>query len=216
MKNALSFFKTIGILKNIQRQGLLYYGVKNADSMTDHMFRLAAMVWFFGEGKNLNLAKAFKLALVHDFCKVYTGDITPYEGLIPNSNKDKYKIAWRWRRLSLVEKQKAYKKKYKKEYRAIKKLVARLPLKIRTSIISIWLDFQKVGSPEAKFVSQLDRVENLLESLECWEKDKRFPTLPWWEDADEVVYDKELLDLMEEISAAEVKKSGGSKKSSRS
>jgi len=29
-----------------------------------------------------------------------------------------------------------------------------------------WLDYQKVGSPEAKFVFQVDRIENLLEALE--------------------------------------------------
>lgn len=206
MGKALSFFKTVGELKNIKRQGILYYGVKDADSTTDHIFRLAVMVWFFGEGRRINLAKAFKLALVHDLCKVYTGDITPYEGLIPKNNKNKYKLAWRWRRLSLQEKKKRHEKKYKKEYKAMQRLVAKLPLKLKTSMMKVWLDYQKVESPEAKFVSQLGRVENLLESLECWEKDKRFPTLPWWEDADEVVYDKELLDLMEEISKAEVKK----------
>lgn len=211
MGNTLSFLKKIGELKNIQRQGLLYYGVKDADSTTDHVFRLAVMVWFFGEGRKINLARAFKLALVHDLCKVYTGDITPYEGLIPKSKKDKYKLAWRWRRLSLQEKKKRHKEKYEKECKAMKRLVVGLPLKLKTRMLDVWFDYQKVESPEAKFVTQLGRVENLLESLECWEKDKRFPTLPWWEDADEVVYDKELLDLMEEISIAEIKQSGRSK-----
>lgn len=90
----------------------------------------------------------------------------------------------------------------------MKKLVANLPVRVKTEIMDIWLDYQKMGSPEAKFVFQLDRAENLLEALECWQKDKRFPTLPWWEHADQVVGDKEILSLMEEISMAEVSRRG--------
>lgn len=205
MKSALEFFKKIKELKNIQRQGILYYGVKDADSTTDHIFRLAVMVWFFGEGRKINLAKAFKLALVHDLCKVYTGDITPYESLIPHGKKEKYKLAWRWRRLSLQDKKKRHEEKYKKEYKAMKRLIAKFPLKLKTDMMDAWFDYQKVESQEAKFVSQLGRVENLLESLECFEKNHKFPTQPWWEDADEVVHDKEILNLMEEISQRELK-----------
>ena len=146
---------------------------------------------------------------MHDLCKVYTGDITPYEGLFPkkHTKNNKYDFAWRWRRLSLQEKQTRHREKFRKEQKAIKKLIAKLPLRIRHEIMGIWLDYQKVGSPEAKFVAQVDRVENLLEALECWEKDRKFPTLPWWEHADEVIHDKELLELCEEISKAELTRS---------
>lgn len=204
MKNTLSFFKKIGELKDIKRQGILYYGFQDAHSAADHTFRLASMVWIFGVGRKLDMAKAFKIALVHDFCKVLTGDITPYEGLIPKNSKDKYKLAWRWRRLSLAEKKKRYEDKFKKENKALKKLVSTLPLRVGKECLAVWTDYQKMGSPEAKFVAQLDRIENLMEALECWEKDKKFPTLPWWEHAEQVVHDKEFLDLMEEISSTEV------------
>lgn len=206
MENILSFLKKVGELKNIKRQGVLYYGFKNADSATDHIARLAMMIWIFGNGRKLDLAKAFKLALVHDLCKVYTGDITPYDGLFPkNQNKrNKYEIAWRWRRLPLKEKQRRHREKFRKEHNAMKKLTAALPSRLKHEIMDIWLDYQKLQSPEAKFVVQVDRVENLLEALECWKKDKKFPTLPWWEHADEVIHDKELLAICEEISEEEL------------
>lgn len=213
MKNTLEFFKTIGGLKNIQRRGILFYGFKNADSASDHTFRLAIMAWVFAHGRKLDLSKLLKLVLVHDICKVYTGDLTPYEGLFPKDKKSGYKLAWRWRRLSLQEKQKRYKAKFQKELRALKQLTAKLPKKIQEDMFTSWIDCQKLESPEAKFMEQLDRTENLLEALESWEQDKNFPTLPWWEHADEVIHDQALLDFLEEIEHEEIGKSKKPKQS---
>ena len=205
MKSSLEFLKTIGDLKNIQRKGILLYGLKKADSAADHTFRLAVMVWMFGQKRRLNLSKAFKIALVHDFCKVYTGDITPYDGLFPKGKqKNRFQLAWRWRRLSLKEKQRRYKEKFQREQKALKRLIAKLPRHLRDDMMSTWTDYQNTESAEAKFVFQVDRVENLLEALESFGKDKKFPTHPWWEHADEAVHDKELLELMEEISKKEL------------
>src|SRR3989344_4028869 len=204
MYSFLQFLKTIRQLKDIKRQGILYYGVKekDVDSAVDHSFRLAVMIWLLGQGKKMNLAKAMKLALVHDLCKVYTGDITPYQGLFPKKDKG-FRLAWRWRRLSLKEKEKRHKEKFQKEQAAMKKLTANLPPAIRGAIRNVWADYQKMERPEAKFVLQVDRIENLLEALECFENDPNFPTQPWWEHADEVVADKELLSLIDEISSEE-------------
>lgn len=204
MENTLQFLQAVGRLKDIQRRGILLYGLKKADSATDHTFRLVVMAWLFGNRRRLNLSKAFKLALVHDLCKVYTGDITPYEGLLAKNDKDGHKLAWRWRRLTLAEKQKRFKQKFRKEKAAMQKLTKILPSDLKKDFMDIWLEYQECHSPEAKFVAQLDRIENLLEAFEMRKTDKRFPTLPWWEHADEVVHDKELLELMEEISRAEL------------
>jgi putative hydrolase of HD superfamily len=167
------------------------------------------MIWLFGQGRRLDLNRAFKLALVHDLCKVYTGDITPYDGLFKNgrraSSKEKREEAQRWRRLTLKEKKRWFQQRFRKEYAALKKLTSKLPEKVRRDMERIWLDYQRQESPEAKFVSQLDRAENLLEALEAWESDKRFPTMAWWEHADESIHDKALLDFLREIEAAELK-----------
>ena len=204
-KELLNFLRVVGELKNIQRKGLTFYGVKNADSATDHTFRLALMVWVCGQKRKLDLVKAFKLALVHDLCKVYTGDITPYDGLFPRGKrKNHYGLAWRWRRLSLKEKERKHKEKFQKEHRAMQRLISKLPSHVQNDMTDIWLDYQNVKSPEAQFVFQVDRVENLLEAFESFEKNKKVPTLPWWEHADEAVHDKDLLDLMEEISKREL------------
>jgi hypothetical protein len=60
-------------------------------------------------------------------------------------------------------------------------------------------------SQEAKFVSQVDMAENLLETFEHWKKNKNFPTQPWWEHAEEVIDDPLLLKFLKEIEKEERK-----------
>lgn len=207
MKNILNFLIEVGKLKNIERKGITFYGVKKPDRTTDHAFRMAMMVWLFGKGRKISLEKAFKMSLIHDLCKVYTGDITPYNGLLPKSKKERDEFVRRWRRLPLAEKEKRYTQKFKKEYNALKKLTLKLPQKLKKEIVDLWLEYQEGGSAEARFVSQVDISENLLEAFEWWKKNKKFPTQPWWEHAEEVIDDLTLLKFLKEIEKEEVRRS---------
>jgi len=206
MKNILNFLLEVGKLKNIKRKGITFYGVKKPDRATDHAFRMAVMAWLFGQEKELSVEKVFKMALIHDLCKVLTGDITPYNGLLPKDKKERNQFVRRWRRLPLKEKEKRYAEKFKKEYDALKKLTSKLPNQLKKEMVILWLDYAKAESPESRFAHQLDIVENLLEAFEWWKKNKEFPTQPWWEHADEVVDDPTLLKFLKEIEKEELKK----------
>lgn len=206
MKDILKFLLEIGKLKKIQRKGITFYGVKEPDTAIDHSFRMAVMAWIFGRKSGINLERVFKLTLIHDICKIYTGDITPYEGLLPKSKKEREQFVKRWRRLPLREKEKRYAKKFKKEYAALKKLTSKLSKNLKKEIEKIWLDYHRGGSAEAKLVAQIDMAENLLEAFEWWKKNKKFPTQPWWEHADEVIDDPVLLKFLKEIEKEELKK----------
>ena len=207
MKNTLEFLIEVGRLKNIKRKGVAFYGVKNPDSATDHSFRMAMMIWLFGKEKKINIEKALKIALIHDICKVLTGDITPYDGLLPENKKERDIFVRRWRRLSLNKKEQRHIQKFKKEYSALKKLISQLPPKIKEEIKRLWLDYHRSESPEAKFVSQIDIAENLLEAFEWRKKNKKFPTQPWWEHAEEVIDDQSLLNFLKEMEKEELKRS---------
>jgi len=206
MRDLLDFLIEIGKLKKIKRKGVTFYGVKKPDSAVDHSFRMALMVWFLGQKRKINIEKAFKIALIHDICKVLTGDITPYDGLLPKDKKERDGFVRRWRRLRLNEKEKRYTKKFKKEYNALKKLILKLSTNLRKEITEVWLDYHKGRSPEARFISQLDIAENLLEAFEWWKKNKKFPTKPWWEHADEVIDDPILLKFLKVIEKEELKR----------
>lgn len=178
MKNILKFLLWVGKLKNIKRKGISFYGVKNPDSVVDHSFRMALMVWFFGKEKRINIKKAIKIALIHDICKVLVGDITPYDGLLPKDKKEREKFVRKWISLPLRKKEKRFFSKFKKEYRALNKLIRNLPPKLKEEVNCLWPDYQQIKTPEARLVFQIDIVENLLEALEAFKKDKKFPTLP--------------------------------------
>jgi len=206
MKDILNFLIEAGKLKKVKRKGITFYGVKKPDNATDHSFRIALMVWLFNKKKKLNIEKAIKMALIHDICKILAGDITPYDGLLPKSKKERDEFVKRWRRLPLKEKEKRYAQKFKKEFNALEKLTSKLPKKLKKEIINLWLDYTKAKSPESRFVHQLDVAENLLEAFEWWKKNKKFPTQPWWEHADEVIDDPILLKFLKEIEKEELKK----------
>ena len=145
-----------------------------------------------------------KIALIHDICKVYTGDITPYDGLLPRSRRERHKFVRKWRRLLKKEKEKKYIEKFKKEHKAILKLTSKLPKKLKKEIITLWLDYTKIKSPESRFVYQIDTTENLIEAFEHWRKNKKFPTKPWWEHIDEIIDSPILLKFLEEIEKEEL------------
>ena len=204
MQHILKFLTRVGNLKDIERKGVAFYGVC-PDSATDHTFRMAVMAWLFGSGRKLNTEKALKMALIHDLCKVFTGDITPYDGLLPENKKERDEFVRKWRRLSLKEKTKRHNDKRRKEYRGFRKLVSKLPQGLRKEMLSLWTDYHEQKSPEARLMFQLDMAENLIEAFEWCQRHKGFPTRPWWEHADEVIHDPVLLEFLEEISRQELK-----------
>ena len=206
MKNLLKFLLEAGKLGKIKRKGITFYGIKNPDSATDHSFRMALMIWLLSKKGEIDIKKAFKMILIHDICKIYTGDITPYDGLLPKNKKERDEFVRSWRRLPLYKKERAYSKKFKKEYIAIKKLVAQLPEKLKKEIFNLWLEYHGGETMMAKFVYQIDMLENLLEAFEHYKRDKNFPTRPWWQHAEEVIDDPVLLEFLQEIEKEELKK----------
>ncbi|MBM3251137.1 MAG: HD domain-containing protein [Candidatus Nealsonbacteria bacterium] len=206
MKNIFNFLLEIGKLKDVRRKGITFYGVKKPDSATDHSFRMAWMIWLLGRDGKINMEKALKVALVHDICKIITGDITPYDGFLPKDRKERNKLVKRWRRLSIKKKEEIYINKFKKEYKALRKMTSKLPKDLKREIINLWLSYHQMKSSEARLVHQIDVTENLLEAFECWKKDKKFPTQPWWEHIDEVIDNPNLLKLSKEIEKEELKK----------
>jgi len=204
MENIFNFLIDIGKLKNIERRGVTFYGIDCPDSALDHSFRVAIMVWILGKDKDINLGRAIKMALIHDVCKVYSGDITPYDNILPSDLKKRREVTGKWRRLSKKDKEKFSLKKFKQEKRALVKLIANLPHFIKKEILDLWLEYNQLLTPEAKFVNQVDVLENLLEAFECFKQDKNFPTKPWWQHAEEVIEDKTLLGFLKEVEKQEI------------
>lgn len=187
---------------------MTFYGIKDPETTAEHTFRMTIVAWILGSFKKLNTEKVIKMALVHDLCEVYVGDITPYDGLLPKDKKERYDFVRKWPHLSEKEKKKRYHQKLNKEKKSLEKLIKSLPRESKEEILDLWQDYESGKSKEGRFVCQIDRAENLIEALDCWERDKNFPTKPWWQHADEVIDDPVILKFLTEIEKRELIKNG--------
>ena len=199
MKELLNFFIEIGKLKKIPRKGWIFRGVKEPETIASHTFRMAIISWLLGRQKKINTNKILKMSLIHDLCEVYAGDTTPYDKLLPRDKKQWKQIVSKWPRLSKREKEKSFLEKYKKETESLEKLILKLPSDLKKEIRSLWVDYEKGLTREGRFVRQVDRVENLLQALEYWKKNKQFAIKPWWVQIEELVDDPTLLEFLKSL-----------------
>ncbi len=100
-------------------------------------------------------------------------------------------------RFPLSKKQEVVFEKHKKEWQSLVKLISKLEPKLRKEIIDLWLDYEEGLTREGRFLHQVDRMENLLQALEYWEKDKSHPIKSWWLWVREFFSDPLLLEFMD-------------------
>lgn len=197
MEEILNFFIEIGKLKKMPRRGWVINQIKNPESIAEHIFRAAIMGWILGGMKgSISVEKLIKIALVHDLCEIYAGDVTPYDSILPRSKKKLRELMKTWPRFPTDEKKKKILVKYKNEKKALQKLISKLPVKFKKEIMKLWLDYEKKLTPEGRFFHQADRMENFLQAYEYWKKYKNPPLGPWWLWAREFFDDPVLLKFM--------------------
>ncbi len=94
MKNILNFLIEVNKLKEMPRTGWVLTKVKKPETIGEHIFRVAFAGWLLTQKKKLNVKKAIKIALSHDLCEVYVGDVTPffYYLDLPADEKERKKI----------------------------------------------------------------------------------------------------------------------------
>ncbi len=200
MKNLVNFFHKVGELKEMPRRGWVIRDIKNGESIAGHIFRISLMAWVLGsEKKGLNIERLLKMALMHDLCEVYSGDITPYDSILPKSKKARKELLKTWPRFSEAEKKKLAEEKHKKEKAGLEMLIKDLPLHLKIEMKNLWLDYEKGLTPEGRFFKQADRLEGFLQALEYWKRYKKFPQSPWWLQARELFDDPILLDFIDSM-----------------
>lgn len=201
MDKIIKFFSEIGKLKLIPRRGWVIRDVKNPESIAEHTFRVAIMAWVLADRKNskLNLEKLIKMALIHDLCEVYSGDITPYDSILPKDKKKRQELLKTWPRFSNEKRKELAEKKFKKENEGLEKLIKDLPPKLKQEIKGLWLDYENGSSPEGRFFKHADRMETFLQASEYSRSYKNLPLKPFWVQARELHDDPILLDFIEQI-----------------
>lgn len=128
------------------------------DSTADHSWRLALMVFVVASEFDLKLdvAKAIKMALIHDIAESISGDVDYRD---------------------IVSKKITPKQKKSKEDRAMKIIFQSMPSKLRKNINALYKEYELKGSEEAKFVKALDRIETTSHLLNAGEKSYDLPDI---------------------------------------
>jgi len=124
-------------LKRLYRQGWLKRGVAEGEteSVADHVFGtaiLALLLAGHGDYAGLDRDKVLRMVLVHELGEVYTGDITPVDGVSPEE-------------------------KHRLELDSLEKVLG--DTQAAFELRALWQEFEDGSSAEARFVRELDRLE---------------------------------------------------------
>ncbi|KAG1776578.1 HD domain-containing protein [Suillus placidus] len=138
----LAFFHVLERLKTQKRTGWVDNKIPNAESISDHMYRMAILAMCTSDS-TLNISKCVMMAVVHDLAEAQVGDITPREGI---SKQEKQRL----------------------EAEAMSNFVHDMlhgsPAALR--IEALWNEYEEGKTNEAKFVKDLDRLEMALQARE--------------------------------------------------
>ncbi len=206
MKEVFEFISKIGKLKSDGRRGWKLHDVKNPETTASHSFQLAMLVWSVGrKKKEFNLNRAIKMALIHDICEVYSPDLTSYDAVAIDVEKEFKKEDVK--DLEPVKgrpttKQRKKMKEVKKELEddAIKKLLKDIPEDFKKEINGLWKEYEKRVTSESRFVKQADKITNLLQGIEYWKggnDDIEYKL--WLRRAKETIDDPLLTEFLREI-----------------
>jgi putative hydrolases of HD superfamily len=139
LKRQIEFIVEIDRLKRVFRQNVVI-GTVEQENDAEHSWHMAIMAILLSEyssTKDLELSRVLKMLLVHDLVEIYAGDTFCYD---EKGNLDKLE----------------------REQRSADKLFNILPSDQAEEIMDLWLEFERMETPEALFAASLDRLQPLL------------------------------------------------------
>lgn len=146
IQQLLDFFHLCERIKTEYRHG------KTSDNENDrvasHSWRLAILILFINPflGKNIDLLKAIKIALIHDLPESITGDQAYFKHMFNQEEKDK---------------------KRQKENKAIEIIAAKLPTNNKNELLHLWQEYESQLTYESKVVKALDKIEAQIQHNEA-------------------------------------------------
>ena len=142
LSKQMRFIAEIDKLKHIERQSALTDGTRQEND-SEHSWHIASMAILLSEysnRKDIDLLKVIKMLLIHDLVEIDAGDTFLYD-VIGNSTKAK------------------------REQEAAKRIFGLLPDDQAHEMLSLWEEYEKVETPEAKFAFAMDALQPLILSF---------------------------------------------------
>jgi len=176
--NVIEFCKFLGRLKHLKRTGWVKKEVPEPETVACHMYRMAVLALFLDQqqricpednsgdaattatldntatasaagtssssstgSSKIDTTKCMKMALAHDMAESIIGDITPHCGV-------------------------SVEEKFRREEEAMKTLSALAPAPIGDQLLSLWYEYEKQETAEARAVKDLDRFDMIMQAAE--------------------------------------------------
>lgn len=146
-------------LKLLPRTGWLQRGMQSVESIAEHSFGVAALALIVGDlHPGLDRGRLLAMALIHDMAEALVGDL-------PASASRLFGKA----------------AKHEAERKAMLELLGGLPAV--EGYLELWQEYSCAGSPEARLVKALDRLEMLGQAL-AYERAGSRGLGEFWEERD--------------------------------
>ncbi|KAK8846624.1 hypothetical protein IAR55_005710 [Kwoniella newhampshirensis] len=156
--DTLAFLHLLEQLKVQKRSGWIREGVKEPESISDHMCRMALMAMMIPSDSSqpLDIPRCVMMALVHDLAEAHVGDITPVEGVPAHVKHDLEEQAMD----SFLNEM----------------LGGEGNKDARARFRALFDEYEARETPESKLVKDLDRLELALQAVE-YERSQDIRTL---------------------------------------
>jgi len=130
-------------IKFMKRNGWVKRGV-NSESIAAHTLDATFIGWYLAKIKKLKENKIIKMLLIHDLVMAFMNDLTPAD--------------------------KAYRKKSEIEEKAFNRVMENIPSLFKQEYSSLWKEFQKQNTKEAKVAKEADKLATLFQG-EAYEEE---------------------------------------------
>ncbi len=173
IENIIKFSHLLENLKTTSRSGWIRLGIKNPESIADHILRVAILTLFLAPNY-LKRHHALKIALIHDLAEAVTGDPIKYRN--HQAVPDFADIS-------------------KKEREAFIKLIG---LTDQQEFIKLYDEYCANQTPEARFVKQIDKLERAIQAQEYAQKYKINPE-EFYKSAEATITDPNLTKILQNL-----------------
>jgi putative hydrolases of HD superfamily len=165
----------INQLKHLYRQGWLRRGVptEKCETVAEHVFGMVMLAWWMTDQyfPSLDRDRVVCLVLVHELGEVYTGDLTPADGI-------------------------AVHEKHRLEREAVQRVTAKLAR--GEHYLKLWDEYEAALTPEARLVKQIDRLEMAFQAR-VYESQGRGNMYEFFESAAGALVEPILREILQEL-----------------
>ncbi len=174
MMDDISVYTELMKLKTVLRQGWLRKGIKDPESVADHVYGVAILALTCPLPKGMDRNRLVKMALLEEAGETKLGDIVWESG----ASSDKRKRVWQ----------------NEKENAVVNELFA-----INQELRELALESNDQKTEMARFLKELDKLEMVFQAVE-YESQVDSRTLDeFWENAGKYIKSKEVLDIFREL-----------------